>query len=110
MSGFSCSRSTFFHATCFDFAGVLISFLRTVLRIVVQVQARQAERLYFREGAFGDEFGQRRGYRRPCRARRQPEGLFCADRIVERKASDPNMIFSGYSEIHCLRMFFNSEG
>src|SRR6267378_168168 len=26
------------------------------------------------------------------------------------KASDPNMIFSGYSEIHCLRMFFNSEG
>src|SRR6267142_2258448 len=26
------------------------------------------------------------------------------------KASDPNMIFSGYSEIHCLRIFFNSEG
>src|SRR6266480_5209 len=26
------------------------------------------------------------------------------------KASDPNMIFSGYSEIHCLRMLFNSEG
>src|SRR2546427_225806 len=31
MSGFNCSRSTFFHATCFDFAGVLIAVLHPLL-------------------------------------------------------------------------------